>query len=375
MGVKKIILVDYDTVESHNLNRQLLFSKQHVGKSKVECAKEVLQDLHDLNHTLIETYHFDAKKEWRQVVELSRECSVVFNLIDQGDEWDIAVQSLALVRMVPMLSGGTFQTTVTADFCRPYVKEGVRGHQGHAHSEQHRQNPTREHPQSEGTISEHTSPEHHTSRLSNTISATTTLPKPTGGPCFLCMGTSNHMDLVREKLTTEHICELRDLNFLPVSKMPIGASNVYVASTCSNMMLASWAQWLMTPEDDSTIPNRTFMYMNDFDLEKWSMNRVKDCVLCGHLYRKEGMSGDIEDCSEEEVIKKVEIKEGMNEGEPVTTEHSPLSGSSTSQSGSAAANADHTNAQIQSLQRQVKELEQRVKELQFEKMEECVEAT
>jgi molybdopterin/thiamine biosynthesis adenylyltransferase len=35
LGVKKIFLVDKDVVDAHNLNRQILFSKEDVGLPKV----------------------------------------------------------------------------------------------------------------------------------------------------------------------------------------------------------------------------------------------------------------------------------------------------------------------------------------------------
>ena len=40
LGIGKLIIVDYDVVDEHNLNRQLMFSKSDVGKPKVERAKE-----------------------------------------------------------------------------------------------------------------------------------------------------------------------------------------------------------------------------------------------------------------------------------------------------------------------------------------------
>lgn len=41
-GFKKFILVDSDLVDISNLNRQVLFTKEDVGKDKVECAKNHL---------------------------------------------------------------------------------------------------------------------------------------------------------------------------------------------------------------------------------------------------------------------------------------------------------------------------------------------
>ena len=49
LGVKKIILVDKDVVDTNNLNRQILFSYQHVGMSKCEAAKKVLMESHRIN--------------------------------------------------------------------------------------------------------------------------------------------------------------------------------------------------------------------------------------------------------------------------------------------------------------------------------------
>ena len=40
--MKKLILIDKDVVELHNLNRQILFSVEDVGKSKVKVAHEKL---------------------------------------------------------------------------------------------------------------------------------------------------------------------------------------------------------------------------------------------------------------------------------------------------------------------------------------------
>ncbi len=51
----------------------------------------------------------DALTNWDQVVKASEDCTVLFNMIDVGDYFDAAVQSLALVRGIPMVLGGTFQ--------------------------------------------------------------------------------------------------------------------------------------------------------------------------------------------------------------------------------------------------------------------------
>ncbi len=44
LGIGKLILVDMDTIEFSNLNRQLLFSRSDIGKNKARVAKEVIKD-------------------------------------------------------------------------------------------------------------------------------------------------------------------------------------------------------------------------------------------------------------------------------------------------------------------------------------------
>ena len=63
LGVKKLILVDKDVVDTSNLNRQILFSYQHVGMKKCEAAKKVLMESHRINPQMeVDTYVIDVLK-------------------------------------------------------------------------------------------------------------------------------------------------------------------------------------------------------------------------------------------------------------------------------------------------------------------------
>lgn len=48
-GIKKLVLVDYDTVSETDLNRQLLYTQSDIGKSKVETAADRLTAIHGLS--------------------------------------------------------------------------------------------------------------------------------------------------------------------------------------------------------------------------------------------------------------------------------------------------------------------------------------
>jgi adenylyltransferase/sulfurtransferase len=109
LGVGRIILIDKDVVEISNLNRQVLFSHEDVGKPKAEVARDKILKEHLIDkEAKVEAYVFDAVKNWNRVVEFAKESTVVFNMIDVGDYFDAAVQSLCMIRKLPLILGGTF---------------------------------------------------------------------------------------------------------------------------------------------------------------------------------------------------------------------------------------------------------------------------
>eukprot|EP01084_Bolivina_argentea_P149445 261067_1 len=109
LGVGKIILIDYDKVECSNLNRQILFGMNDVGRLKANAAKENLEKYHIISkHTKVESYNLDVIKEWNEVLLLASKSDVIFNLIDYGGGFDIAVLSLCMKLRIPYASGSSY---------------------------------------------------------------------------------------------------------------------------------------------------------------------------------------------------------------------------------------------------------------------------
>jgi molybdopterin/thiamine biosynthesis adenylyltransferase len=115
LGIKKLIILDYDVVDIHNMNRQLLYSVNDIGLPKVECAVQNSK-FHNVGKTEVVSFHGNALTNWKKVVEFVRESTFVFNCIDYGDKFDLAVSSLCIKLGKPLCMGGTFATSITVDY-------------------------------------------------------------------------------------------------------------------------------------------------------------------------------------------------------------------------------------------------------------------
>jgi hypothetical protein len=126
------------------------------------------------------------------------------------------VQSLCLKNNIPMVNGGTFQTSITVDYF-----------------------------------------------------------KGCGAPCKMCVSDLGNED-IKKKLLPDVIEKHSKLDFIPKARNPIGASNIMVASTCSQMMVNNWVMSLF----GQTMPTRLIFYYNMFDLEKWNVEKDEKCIFC-----------------------------------------------------------------------------------------------
>jgi molybdopterin/thiamine biosynthesis adenylyltransferase len=190
LGVKKLILVDMDTVDTHNLNRQILYRAEHVNRSKVECAQEELLRHHRVREdTEIEIHHLDVIKNWQTVLGFVKSVDVIFNTIDYGDYFDLVLCHIALRYSKPVVLGGTepfYGHTVS------YFLQGVRAQMDIKYHECH---------------------------------------ELKDGKHYL------------EEIDIE---QMDDLSFLPQDVHPsVGGSTVYSAGTCSHLMTSAMINYLL----------------------------------------------------------------------------------------------------------------------------------
>ncbi|KAI9373008.1 hypothetical protein BJX61DRAFT_408444 [Aspergillus egyptiacus] len=102
-GFGEIHVIDLDTIDLSNLNRQFLFRREHIKKSKALVAKEVAQKFQP--SAKIEAYHANIKDSQFNVDWFST-FNVVFNALDNLDARR-HVNRMCLAADVPLVESGT----------------------------------------------------------------------------------------------------------------------------------------------------------------------------------------------------------------------------------------------------------------------------
>ncbi|XP_068649962.1 SUMO-activating enzyme subunit 2-like [Aristolochia californica] len=102
-GFQDIHIIDMDTIEVSNLNRQFLFRQSHVGQSKAKVARDAVLKFRP--HINITAYHANVKDPDFNV-EFFKQFSVVLNGLDNLDARR-HVNRLCLAADVPLVESGT----------------------------------------------------------------------------------------------------------------------------------------------------------------------------------------------------------------------------------------------------------------------------
>jgi adenylyltransferase/sulfurtransferase len=77
-GIGTIGIVDFDTIELHNLHRQILYTEEHIGQSKAITAKSVLETL----NPLIDIIAFEEKL----TMENATQIIINFDVVVDGSD-------------------------------------------------------------------------------------------------------------------------------------------------------------------------------------------------------------------------------------------------------------------------------------------------
>jgi molybdopterin/thiamine biosynthesis adenylyltransferase len=128
----KIIVVDSDvSIDEHNLNRQVLYNIQDVGKSKATIAKQKLEGLNDrisvegfveelnlhhvreieeesldFEHEIFEDFDLDEGQTFESMTNNLNDCKVYLGCLDNMRARSI-LNNIALIKKVPMINGAS----------------------------------------------------------------------------------------------------------------------------------------------------------------------------------------------------------------------------------------------------------------------------
>jgi ubiquitin-like 1-activating enzyme E1 B len=102
-GFNNIEIIDLDTIELSNLNRQFLFQKCHVGKPKALIARQSVLK-YDTNATIIA--HHDSVMSTKYNVEYFKQFSLVLNALDNKAARS-HVNRLCLAANKPLIESGS----------------------------------------------------------------------------------------------------------------------------------------------------------------------------------------------------------------------------------------------------------------------------
>ena len=95
-GIGKLTIVDYDAIESSNLNRQIVSNKNNIGKSKVKEIKKRIEEISDCR-VLIEEKFIDAEYEvddcYDYVVDCIDTLTSKFHLVKECHKKNIPIIS------------------------------------------------------------------------------------------------------------------------------------------------------------------------------------------------------------------------------------------------------------------------------------------
>lgn len=110
LGVENIIGVDYDLVETSNLNRQFLYSEKNIGELKTEATLNRLKELNsDVNFKFINK----KIKSSNDLNSIIKEADIVINAIDSPailcNRW---VNAACVKQNIPFIQGGVSNTQI-----------------------------------------------------------------------------------------------------------------------------------------------------------------------------------------------------------------------------------------------------------------------
>lgn len=103
MGLQRFILIDFDRVEQHNLDRQIGSYESDIGEYKVDVAKRAIINSATCADVKVTAIHENLAK--KEAYEAALDCDVLFSCVDRPRARSI-LNHFAYAHLIPVIDGG-----------------------------------------------------------------------------------------------------------------------------------------------------------------------------------------------------------------------------------------------------------------------------
>lgn len=100
-GIKKLYLCDFDKVESSNLNRQFLYCREDIGKTKCEAMKAALEKYSSFSSYVC----INKKIKGEADLSFAKDCDIIFSAVDNHETVKI-LEDFSTRNNIPLVCGG-----------------------------------------------------------------------------------------------------------------------------------------------------------------------------------------------------------------------------------------------------------------------------
>jgi hypothetical protein len=102
-GIKESVLIDFDKVEEHNLDRLLTANRTDIGKFKVDIAKARIAQVSNTDTPHLYNYYNGI--QYKSSYKGALDCDILFSCVDRP--WPRHIQNhIAYAHLVPVIDGG-----------------------------------------------------------------------------------------------------------------------------------------------------------------------------------------------------------------------------------------------------------------------------
>jgi molybdopterin-synthase adenylyltransferase len=115
MGVEKFVLIDFDKIQKHNLDRQLGATKEDIGQFKIEIAARQINKSSTAEKVTVKTVPHSLTKQ--EGYDSALNCDVLFSCVDRP--WGrYVLNHIAYAHLIPVIDGGISVSFIDGEFGR-----------------------------------------------------------------------------------------------------------------------------------------------------------------------------------------------------------------------------------------------------------------